>query len=149
MQIFIGADHAGFKLKEELIKFLKKSKINFKDAGAFSQERVDYPDFAFSVANSVSKNKSSKGILICGTGTGMVIAANKVKGIRAAVIYDNYSAEMSRKDNNTNIACLRGRNFSAKKALRLIKIWLKTEFSKEQRHEKRIKKISNYENKAY
>ncbi len=146
MQIFIGADHAGFNLKEELIEFLKKTKINFKDFGAFSKERVDYPNFAFDVANAVSKNKNSKGVLICGTGTGMVIAANKVKGIRAAVIYDNYSAKMSRKDNNTNIACLRGRNFSAKKALNLIKIWLKTEFSKEPRHENRIKEISNYEN---
>jgi len=147
MRVFIASDHAGFKLKEKIKNQLKKERISFKDLGTDNEDRVDYPDFAFAVADAVSKDKNSKGILICGTGTGMVIASNKVKGVRAAVIYDDYSAQMARAHNNTNIACLRGRKFSTKKALKLIKIWLKTEFSKEPRHQIRIKKISDYENK--
>lgn len=149
MKIFIGADHAGFELKEELIKYFKKAKIYFKDFGTKSGESVDYPDFAFAVANAVSKNKNSKGILICGTGTGMVIAANKVQGVRAALIYDDYSAEMSRNDNDINIACLRGRKFSKKKALKILKLWLNTKFSYEKRHNRRIEKIRDYENKMH
>ena len=148
MKIFIGADHAGFELKAEIIKYLKKAKISFRDFGAFDGERTDYPEFAFSVADAVSKDKNSRGILICGTGTGMVIAANKVKGIRAALIYDDYSAQMAREHNDANIACLRGRKFSKKKALRILKIWLNAKFSGEARHERRISKISDYERKT-
>lgn len=149
MKIFIGADHAGFGLKEEIIQYFKKTKIYFKDFGTKSDTSVDYPDFAFAVADAVSKNKNSKGILICGTGTGMVIAANKVRGIRAALIYDDYSAEMSRKDNDINIACLRGRKFNKKKTLKILKLWLNTEFSDGERHNRRIEKIREYENKMH
>lgn len=145
MKIFIGSDHAGFKLKSEIIKFFKKSKIAFTDFGTDSEERADYPDFAFRVANAVSRDSSARGVLICGTGTGMVIAANKVKGVRAAMIYDDYSARMAREHNDANIACLRGRKFSSKKALEILKIWLNTEFSNEPRHKARIKKICDYE----
>lgn len=147
MKIFIGSDHAGLKLKEEIVKFLKKSKLLFKDFGTYTEDRADYPDFAFAVATAVSKDKNARGILVCGTGTGMVIAANKVKGIRAAVIYDDYSAKMAREHNDANIACLRGRNFSTTKALALLKLWLDTKFSNEPRHKARIKKIMDYENK--
>ena len=143
--IFVGADHAGFKLKEEIKQYLKRAGFQFTDFGTGNETRVDYPDFAFKVAKAVAKRKNAKGILICGTGTGMVIAANKVKNIRAALIYDDYTAKMSREHNDANIACLRGRKFAKKKALRIIKIWLSAKFSDENRHKIRIEKISGYE----
>ncbi|MBI4140611.1 ribose 5-phosphate isomerase B [Candidatus Woesearchaeota archaeon] len=149
MKIFIGADHAGFKLKEDIIKYLKTLKISFDDLGTSSDERVDYPDFAFKVAGAVAKNKNARGILICGTGTGMVIAANKVRGIRAALIYDDYTARMAREHNDANIACLRGRKFPVKKALKILKVWLKTSFSRELRHKQRLEKVSKYEEKFH
>ena len=140
--IYLGADHAGFSLKEKIKKSLDKSKVKYKDIGAFSLNlNDDFPDYALKLAKQVSKNKNSRGILVCGTGTGMVIAANKIKGIRAAVGYDNYSVIMGRKDNNTNILCLRGRSFSDKKNLELVNLWLKSKFSNEARHKRRIDKI--------
>ena len=144
-KVILGADHAGFKLKEKLKKYFKKENILYEDLGASSEKYVDYPDYAFKVAQKVSKNKDVKGILICGTGTGMVIAANKVKGVRAVAAYDAYSAKMSRLDNNANILGLRGRNFPYKKIENIVSIWLKTPFSKEKRHKKRISKIAKYE----
>ena len=147
-KIILGADHGGFELKEKIKEFLKKKKIEFEDAGTLGGDNTDdYPDYAFKVAEKVRRIKNSKGILICGTGTGMVIAANKVHGIRAAMVYDNYSAEMARKDNNVNILCLRGRKFSSRKAKKVVKIWLETEFSNAERHKRRLKKIEDYEYK--
>src|SRR3989344_4708450 len=103
IKIIIGSDHAGFKLKGEINKFLDKHLIMYEDIGTFGgNKNDDYPDYAFEVAEKVAKNKNAKGILVCGTGTGMAIAANKVKGIRAAFVYDNYSAKMARNDNDTN-----------------------------------------------
>lgn len=146
--IYLGADHAGFSLKEKIKKYFDKSHISYTDMGGKGNKDDDYPDFAFKVAKSVAKNKDSKGILVCGTGTGMVIAANKVKGIRAAVAYDEYSTRMAREHNNTNILCLRGRNFSDNKNLELVKIWLKSEFDGMGRHKRRLKKIENFERKS-
>ena len=143
--IYIGADHAGFSLKEKIKNYLDKNNIEHEDLSGKGNKNDDYPDFAFKVAEKVSKNKNSRGILICGTGTGMVIAANKVKGIRAAVAYDNYSARASREHNNANILCLRGRNFHENKNLQLVKIWLNAKFSKVKRHERRLRKITKYE----
>lgn len=144
-KVYIGADHAGFSLKEKIKVFLEKNNFDCEDLGGQGKSHDDYPDYAFKVAKSVSRNKDSLGILICGTGTGMVMAANKVKGIRAAVVYDDYSAKMSKLHNNANILCLRGRNFSNEKNLHLIKTWLKSSFSGEERHKRRLKKIDNYE----
>jgi len=144
MQIFLGSDHAGFKRKEEIKYFLEKNKIIYEDLGTNSEESVDYPDYAFKVAKQVAKNKNSRGILICGSGTGMAIAANKVKGIRAATAYDAFSAKFSRTDNDTNILTLRARKFSLDKTKKIIKIWLQTPFSDKPRHKNRIKKISQY-----
>lgn len=139
--IYLGADHAGYKTKEEIKKYLEKNKIKFKDLSPNYDEKDDYPDHAKRVALKVVKEKGAKGILVCGSGTGMTIAANRFKGIRAALAYDKYSAIMARKDNDTNIITLRGRNFSSKKTIRLVELWLKTPFSREQRHKKRIKKL--------
>lgn len=139
--IYLGSDHAGYRLKEFLKQYLQKKNINYEDFGTNSEEPVDYPDYAFKVARAVAKDRKSRGILICGTGTGMVMAANKVKGIRAAVAYDEYSAEMSRHDNDANVLCLRGRKVNFEKQKKLVEIWLKTKFSGIARHKRRIAKL--------
>lgn len=139
--IFIGADHAGFATKEYLKKFLDKNKIGYKDLSPKLKDGDDYPDHAKKVAKEVAKNKNNKGILICGTGTGMVIAANKVKGIRAALVYDTYSAKKSREDNDANIITLRGRGFSKRRAAKLTKLFLNTHFSNIPKHKRRIRKL--------
>lgn len=145
VRIYLGADHAGFKLKEKIKKFLKEKEISYIDLSPELIEGDDYPDAAFKVAEKVAKNKDSRGILVCGSGTGMCIAANKVKGIRAAIIYDKYSAIMSRQHNNVNIACLRARRLFAWQEIKLINLWLNTEFSHGERHIRRLSKISKYE----
>ena len=146
-KIFIGSDHAGVLAKEEVKKVLEKLGFKFFDVGVFSEKSIDYPDFAKKVCQSVLKNiESSFGILICGSGTGMVIASNKFRGIRAVMCYDSYGAKMSRVDNNSNVLCLRAREFNHKKYEKILKDFLFTEFSNEKRHIRRIKKISNIEN---
>jgi len=147
MKVIIASDHAGFKLKERVKKYLEREKIEYSDLGTDSLNPVDYPDFAIKAAGEVVKDKNSRGILVCGTGTGMTIAANKVKGIRAVAAYDAYSAKMSRVDNDTNVLGLRGRFFSFGKIKKIINIWLQTPFSGESRHENRLKKITDYERK--
>ena len=141
MKIIIGSDHAGFKLKKKLKKYLEKKKIAYEDVGTDSEKSVDYPKFAEKVARKVAKDKLYKGILVCGTGTGMVIAANKVKNIRAVAAYDTYSAKMSRLDNNANVLGLRGRGFPFKKIQNIVNVWLKTSFSGKTRHKSRLKEI--------
>ena len=147
MKIYIGADHAGVKLKVKIRKYLNSKKIAFEDFGSFDEKsKDDYPDFAFRVAEKVSKHKGeSFGILICGTGTGMCVAANKIKGIRAATGYDSYSVRKGREDNDINVLCLRGREMSDKKNLEFVRLFLKTKFSKKDRHIRRIHKIVKYE----
>ena len=147
MKIIIGSDHAGLRLKERVKRYLKKKKIEYEDLGTESFTSVDYPDYALKVAEKVVKNKNTRGILVCGTGTGMTIAANKVKGIRAVAAYDAYSARMSRKDNDTNVLGLRGRFFPFEKIRKIITVWLDTPFSGQERHKRRIKKIGDYERK--
>ena len=141
VKIIIGSDHAGFNVKERLKKYFDRKKIKYEDVGTYSLERVDYPDYAKKVARKVVREKNSKGILICGTGTGMVIAANKIKGSRAVAAYDTYSAKMSRKDNDANILALRGRFFPYKKIQSMVNIWINTKFSGKSRHKIRIKKL--------
>ena len=145
IKVFIASDHAGFRLKEKIKKYLEKKKIEFEDMGTDSLQPVDYPDFGLEVAQKVAKNKANRGILICGTGTGMTIAANKVKGIRAVAAYDAYSAKMSRLDNDTNILGLRGRFFPFQKVRKIISVWLTTSFNGEKRHKRRLKKIVEFE----
>lgn len=141
MKIAIGSDHAGFKLKKHIIGYLKRNQISFKDFGTFSEESCDYSDYAFPVARAVAKKKYSRGILICGSGVGMTIVANKVRGIRAVNAYDIYSAEQSRLHGDCNILCLGARRLSKTKAIKIVDVWLKTEFLGEERHLRRIKKI--------
>jgi ribose 5-phosphate isomerase B len=147
MRVIIASDHAGLRLKEKVKRYLKRKRIEYEDLGTESFTSVDYPDYALKVAEKVLKNKNTRGILICGTGTGMTIAANKVKGIRAVAAYDAYSAKMSRIDNDTNVLGLRGRFFPFEKIRKIISVWLDTPFSGEKRHKRRIKKITDYERK--
>ena len=145
--IFLGADHAGFKLKEELKKFLKKLGYKYQDLGVYTDKNYsDYPETALNVAQKSAKYHS-KGILVCGSGIGEVIVANKVKGIRAANCFDEYTARMSREHNNSNVLCLGARILNNSTAKKITKIWLRTEFSDEERHIKRVNQIGEIENK--
>ena len=145
MKVIIGSDHAGFSTKEKLKKHLDKRRIPYEDVGTHSKESVDYPDFAKKVAEKVAGKKDIKGILVCGSGTGMAIAANKVKGIRAVAAYDTYTAKMSRVDNDSNVLGLRSRRFSLDKTKKIMDVWLKTPFSGSARHKRRVNKITRIE----
>lgn len=147
MKIFLGSDHAGFEAKEEIKKILTNLNYEYVDLGPNSTSPVDYPIYAKLVCENVQKDfLNNRGILICGSGTGMQIVANKFKGIRAAFCYDEYSAKMSRKDNDSNVLTLRARNFDHKLYKNIVEVWLKTQFSGEDRHKNRIKQIESIEN---
>ena len=139
-KICISSDHAGFETKEFIKDLLIKSKISTVDLGPFLNKSVDYPDYAKKVSNRVSKRKSDIGILVCGSGTGMAISANKTKGIRAAVGYSIKSTQLSRQHNNANVLCLGSRLTKRKDIKKIIKIFLGTKFEGG-RHKRRIKKI--------
>ena len=139
-KIFISSDHAGFNLKESIKVFLKIKKYSFIDIGPKNNDNVDYPDYAHVVAKKVKKNKNYRGILVCGSGMGMNIAANKHRNIRAAQCYNAKSTKLSRLHNDSNIITLGSRLLSKKNALNCISIFLKTKFEGG-RHLKRIKKI--------
>ncbi|MAE13059.1 ribose 5-phosphate isomerase B [Candidatus Woesearchaeota archaeon] len=147
--VYIGSDHGGYTHKQKIIAHLKKKGHAIIDKGVSSSEKSsDYPDQASLVAKEVAEKKTAKGILICGTGIGMTIAANKVKGIRAAMAYDTYSAKMSRQHNNANILTLKGRKMPLKNNLKIVDAWLKEPFSDGLRHKRRIKKIAQLERDA-
>ncbi|RMH66641.1 MAG: ribose 5-phosphate isomerase B [Calditrichaeota bacterium] len=141
MKVGIGSDHAGFVMKEAIIKFLEEKKIEFIDYGTFKEESVNYPDYALKVSKAVTDGDVDYGILICGTGIGMSITANKVKGIRAALCHNEETARMSRLHNNANVLCLGGRVLEESLALKMVELWLNTSFEGG-RHENRIKLIS-------
>ena len=139
-KICIGSDHAGFQLKEFVKDFLIKEKISITDLGPFTSNSVDYPDYAKKVSKRVQSKKSDVGILICGSGTGMAITANKTKGIRAAVCYNSKLTRLSREHNNANIISLGSRFIKKKDALKMVSIFLNTKFEGG-RHQRRVKKI--------
>ena len=139
-KIFISSDHAGFKLKEDIKKLLKSIKLNFKDLGPVNDNRVDYPDYAHKLAKKVKVSKNNVGILVCGSGTGMNIAANKHKNIRAAQCFSTKSTKLSRLHNDANIITLGSRLLTKKNALSCVGVFLKTKFEGG-RHSKRIRKI--------
>ena len=139
-KICISSDHAGFEIKEFIKEFIIDSNISITDLGPFINQSVDYPDFAKKVSRRVSKKKSEIGILVCGSGTGMAISANKSKGIRAAVWYNIKSTQLSRQHNNANILCLGSRLTKKNDIKKIVSIFLKTKFEGG-RHKRRIKKI--------
>lgn len=147
--IYLGADHRGFKVKEEIKKYLKELDFDFEDLGnKIFDQNDDYPDFAKRVARKVSQNPGNKGILFCGSGIGMSIMANKFKGVRAALCFNEKLAKLSRSHNDANILCISADFLPLAKIKRIVKIWLETEFSQEERHERRLAKIKRYENKS-
>ena len=139
-KIFISSDHAGFKLKETIKDYLRNKKVKFEDLGPLDDNKVDYPDYAHKVAKKVKTNKNYVGILICGSGIGMNIAANKHKNIRAAQCFNSKTAKLSRLHNNANIITLGSRLTNKKVALDCINTFLRTKFEGG-RHLKRVKKI--------
>ena len=149
MTIYIGSDHAGFKLKQAIKEYLIKSGFVIKDLGNHNLSPLDdYPDYAEKVAEAVQKNlKSNKGILICGSGQGMCMTANKFKGIRAALGYSIAAAKQSRVHGDSNVLCLSGLGSDNLQAKKIVNAWLKEKFSGEARHKRRLKKIEIIETK--
>jgi ribose 5-phosphate isomerase B len=147
MKIAIASDHRGYHLKEKVISLLKAKGHEVVDEGPSTDESVDYPDFAALVASKVSSGTVDRGILICGTGLGMAIAANKVPRVRAAACVDEVTAELSRRHNDLNVLCLSGDLLSSRSTERLVEIWMDTEFEGG-RHQRRLDKILEMEQKA-
>jgi len=148
-KIFLGADHAGFKLKEHIRKFLDKLGYQYEDLGAYTDENgSDYPEIAFKLARKTAE-RNGNGILMCGTGTGEAIVANKVKGVRAANCFDEYTARMSREHNNSNVLCLGARILNKGASEKIVKTWLEADFSSEARHRRRVRQIGDIEKKVF
>lgn len=144
--IAIGSDHGGFALKQDIIEYLKELNCEYKDMGAYDEGSVDYPDIAEKVCAEITGGIASAGILVCGTGIGMNICANKIKGIRAAQCSDTFSAKMTRRHNNSNVLTLGGRVVGPELAKEIVREFLTNEFEGG-RHERRVNKIIALENK--
>lgn len=144
MRIAIGCDHRGFHVKAKLIDLLKRLGHESEDKGSFDNESIDYPDVAADVGENVSNGTVDRGILICGSGIGMAIAANKVPGVRAATCHDDLTAEMSRRHNNVNVLCLSADMLGERLIDRMVEIWLTTDFEGG-RHARRVEKITEVE----
>lgn len=148
MQIYLGADHGGFKLKEAVKAWLKEQAYSVEDLGAEKYQKTDdYPDYAFKVAQAVSKaekaNQKVLGILFCTSGTGMAVAANKVKGVRAVVLTDERTAQFAKAHNDANVVTLAGDWVSPEKAIQLLKVFFDTEKDFSPRHQRRLNKVNN------
>ena len=141
MKIALGSDHAGYVLKEAIKSYFSKSKIEFKDFGTFKIDSCDYPEYSYKVSIAVASGEADLGVLVCGTGIGMCITANKTKGIRAAQAIDIKTAQMSRLHNDANVLCLGGRLLEDKEAIEIVEAWLNTSFEGG-RHQKRLNLIS-------
>lgn len=148
MKLVIGSDHGAVELKEEIKDLLKDefSDVEVEDMGTFGKESVDYPDIAEKVCTPVAKGEADRGIVLCGTGIGISIAANKVKGIRAALCHETYTAKMSRQHNNANVLAMGGRTTGPEIAKEIVRTWMTTEFEGG-RHERRVNKIMALEEK--
>ena len=144
-KIYIGCDHAALHMKNDIIGYLNDKGYNVEDLGPYTPESVDYPEYAEKVGTAVVSDKGSLGILICGTGIGMSLAANKVKGIRAAAVSEVYSAKLTRQHNNSNIVCIGARVIGVETAKMIVDAFLNTEFEGE-RHQRRVDMIAEIEN---
>ena len=147
MKITIGSDHGATELKEVVKKVLAEFNVEINDVGTFGTAAVDYPDIAEKVCAEVVSGNSERGIVLCGTGIGISIAANKIKGIRCALCNDVFSAKMSREHNNANVLAMGGRVLGIGPASEIVRAWLSTDFSGDERHNRRLSKISALENK--
>jgi ribose 5-phosphate isomerase B len=146
MKIILGSDHAGFELKEDLRGYLAEQKVEVIDLGVYNEEPVDYPDIGASVALNVSRGEADRGMLICGSGIGMSIVANRFPGVRAALCHDLYTARISREHNVANLLILGGRLIGKGLAREILKVWLETGFQGG-RHQRRLEKIRALEEK--
>lgn len=149
MRVAIGSDHAGWEVKEKIIRFLTDKGYEIKDFGCTGREACDYPDFGLPVSEAVSRGEYKKAILICGAGVGMSLVANKVPGVRAALCLSPYMARMSREHNDANILILPGRIISEGDVEDIVTIFLETDFSGEERHIRRLSKIKEIEKKYF
>ncbi len=141
--IALGCDHGGYKLKQAVIKYLEENNIEYKDFGTYSEEACDYPIYGRLAANAVADGECDKGIIICGTGIGISITANKIKGIRAALCHDVFSAKATREHNNANMLAMGARVIGEGLAIEIVKAFLGTEFSNDERHIRRINMIED------
>ncbi len=146
MKIVIGCDHGALALKEEVKKVLAEFSAEVNDVGTYTEDSVDYPDIAEKVCAEITSGRAERGIVLCGTGIGISIAANKINGIRCALCNDVYSAKMSREHNNANVLAMGGRVTGFGPAGEMVRVWLTTEFAGG-RHERRVNKIMALENK--
>jgi len=144
--IALGCDHGGFELMNEVRDYLKSAGYEYKDFGTFSSKSCDYPDIAAPAAKAVSEGICDRGILICGTGIGMSMAANKTPGIRAALCTNNYMAEMTRSHNDANILVIGGRVTDAATAVEIVKTFLDTSFSEKEKHRRRVAMLGEMDN---
>jgi RpiB/LacA/LacB family sugar-phosphate isomerase len=144
MKIALGADHRGYKVKDKIIKHLESKGYETEDFGTNSEESVDYTDYAIKVGESVARNKSDRGILVCWTGIGMCIAANKVKGVRAASCLNKEAAQLTKQHNDSNVLCISAKFTPEDQLLEIVDTWIETEFEGG-RHLRRVKKITDYE----
>jgi RpiB/LacA/LacB family sugar-phosphate isomerase len=145
MRIAVGADHAGYPLKIDVLRFLKQEGHEIIDLGTHSTEPVDYPDYAKSVGEAVQQGIAERGILVCGSGVGACVAANKLRGIRAALCHDTYTAHQGVEHDDINVLCLGGRVVGTALALDILKTWLSARFSEAERHRRRVEKIVELE----
>lgn len=143
MKIAIGCDHAGLDLKSQVISAIERAGIEVSDFGTYDTASMDYPDVARPVAEAVARGDFDRGILICGTGIGMSITANKVRGVRAALCHDTFSARATREHNDSNVLCMGARVVGAGVALDVVETWLSVDFSGDERHARRIQKIES------
>ena len=141
MKLSIGSDHGAFALKQELIPYLKEKGYELDDKGCFSTDSCDYPEFAKAVAEDVAAGRAEKGIVLCTTGIGVSIAANKVHGIRCALCHNEHTAQMTRLHNDSNVLAMGAAELTPTLAKRIADVWLETEFSGEEKHQRRIDKI--------
>ena len=142
MKILIGSDHGGYALKEKIKKALDKNEIKYVDYGCNSESSVDYPKVAKEVCEDIVSNpRRNLGILVCGTGIGMSMVANKFRGIRAALCHNDFTAQMAREHNNANVLCIGGRVVSATQGMKIVRKFIETPFSNEERHKRRINMI--------
>lgn len=146
--IYIGSDHRGYKIKEAIKEYLDKTQLDYIDCGTDTEDRTDYPDFAKKVAENVQKDINNRGILICGTGIGMCIVANKFKGIRCALCYNKETAKYARLHNNSNILALCANDNTVEENLEIFKAWISTNFEGD-RHQKRLNIIQKIENENF
>ncbi|MCF6265346.1 MAG: ribose 5-phosphate isomerase B [Desulfuromusa sp.] len=145
--LVIGSDHGGYELKKSILELLRKRGVNCADFGTDGSDSVDYPDYAAKVASAVSSGEAELGILICGTGIGMSISANKFPGVRAALVHDDFTAQMAREHNNANILVMGGRVLTPDQGKRLVEIWYDAKYEGG-RHQKRLDKISVIEQRV-